>query len=156
MKKKTLLLLALVAIPAFGQLKPKVAISYELQPSYVFVQSQKITTTSPGVVATTIGDAMIKYEQPPIIIKYGLEYQYKRASVYFDNTVYCGLKGSPLPGNFSPQQVSFNIGVKYQITKNIKFSYEHMCTHTVCVQSNETPITRMNGSYDKFSLSYGY
>jgi len=158
--KKLYIVLAMICagnMSVFGQLKPKIAISYELSPSYAFVQSQTITTfPMPGVINTTTGDVVINYKEPPIMIKSGLEYQYKRASIYFDNTVYCKMAGNPLPGNFSPQQIRFDVGLKYQIAKHIQFTYEHMCTHSVCVQSTEMPTTRMNGSYDKFCISYGY
>jgi hypothetical protein len=159
MKKKILVVIALcmaTSISVFAQLKPKVLISYDINPSYTIVQSQTVTTRSPEIINTTTSDVQITYKQPPIVIKYGLEYQYKHLSAYFDNTVYSKMKGNPAPGNFSPQQVTFAIGVKCHITRNIQFNYEHMCTHTVNVQASVIPTTRLTGCYDRFTLSYGY
>lgn len=154
MKKLLLILLLGVATNTYSQLKPKAQISYEINPAYKIKQTQPQTYTM--ALLGINNNTEILYKVPPIIIKYGLEYKFKRLSAYFDNTIDCDLKGSPLPGNFSPQQIMFVIGVKYRITKDITFSVEHMCSHTINPDIDNIESVRYSGSYDKISLSYGY
>jgi hypothetical protein len=148
-------ILILMSSNIFGQLKPKIALSYEFNGCMTMTQNQTIVSTTGNIKNTTYINNVVNYKVPQIIIKSGLEYQYKHLSGYFDNTIYSTMI-SPEPGKFSPKQITFVIGVKYNITKNIVFSAEHMCSHTISPNLEKLPDTYLNASYDKITLSYGY
>ena len=140
--KNKIILLALIMLLSVNiadaqvHLYPKASISYSL------VDHIRLENT---------GGNHITYNLPDINVRTGLEYRYKRLSVFYDNQFWC----NPLQhGSFSPEEVHFSIGASVTILKNIKISVEHTCWHSI--NSSGIKHTALYGGNETITLSYGY
>lgn len=134
MKKIIILVLILFPILIHAQLQPKASVSY----GYYGIE-----------IHPNNSDLMAYYRLPNFMFRTGLEYTYKRVSAYYDTKIWCYADKRA----FSPQQASFEFGIKYNITKKIKIIYSHICLHPILTNNKSG---NFYGGKDEITLSYGY
>ena len=130
-----ILVLLMLSLTANAQLKPKVAVSYNI--------TNQIRIENP------IGDTMTYY-MPKFNFRTGLEYVYKNVSVYYDMQFWCLFSKD----SFLPEQGSFEVGIKYNVTDKIKITINHTCLHPL--QTEHHLQNKLFGGHQGITISYGY
>ena len=132
-----ILVLLMLSLTANAQLKPKVAVSYNV--------TNQIRIENP------IGDTMTYY-MPKFNFRTGLEYVYKNVSVYYDMQFWCRYEKDHT--SFSPEQGVFEVGIKYAITDKIKVTVNHVCYHPLLTSGDRH--SGIYGGHKGITISYGY
>lgn len=135
--KKIIVLLLMLPIMAHAQIKlqPKVAMSYG---------HEKVRLMDEQV-------GRYDYHLPNFCFRTGLDAKYKKLTVYYDVKVWARNSGR----SFAPTQATYEVGVSYQITDNIKINAPHTCYHPIVTDDG---VSRgcMFGGGDVVTISYGY
>lgn len=137
MKHFILLILLAFSVSVSAQLKPKIAVSYDI--------TNQIRIENP------IGDTMTYY-MPKFNFRTGLEYVYKNVSIYYDMQFWCKYENKHT--SFSPEQGVFEVGIKYNVTDKIKITINHACYHPL--QTSGDNHNGIYGGHKGITISYGY
>lgn len=137
MKHFMLFILLALSMSISAQLKPKIAIGYDIK--------NNIRMTN------IYGDKMTYY-MPNFNFRSGLEYAYKDVSIYYDMQFWCKYENKHT--SFSPEQGVFEVGIKYNVTDKIKITINHVCYHPL--QTSGYSHNGIYGGHKGITISYGY
>jgi len=146
MKNRIILFVfALITLPMYAQLHPKAAIIYNFNEKYTI--SEEAYNELQNVY-----DKTSSYSLPKISIRTGMDYQYHKASIYYDTTVWCKYQSGE--HSFSPEEIRFEIGIRYNLTRKIALMANHVCFHPL--QTQGLSHHKIYGGNESISISYGY
>jgi hypothetical protein len=143
--KKVLFLLLLISNIVSAQFKPKIAVDY-------FIGGFSEKTIIQVVDGSMKHDNSIFIRNGEMRIRTGADYKYKGLTAYFDQHIYMDKSKGIV---FQPLSARWFVGLKYKVTKDITFNYEHLCIHPIQTDNNDTR-SKIYGGYDMISVSYGY
>lgn len=144
MKRLFISLAVIAGMSAQAQFKPKAAFDY-----FPTGYRQKVVMPLPASTGMNEIESIVDFGN--FRVRIGAEYQIKKVSVYFDQSIYMNKAQNVA---FVPLQAEWYAGMKYEIVKGVSLKYEHLCIHPI--QTNGGIKTGAYGGYNMISIGYGY
>ena len=133
-----------ISINSYSQLKYRGAFDY-------FIGGYNTSIKQPSQYNDFDYNASMNYGN--YRIRVGADYKIKKISLFFDQFVYMS---KPSGVSFKPVQAEWYAGIRYNITKEIRVEFEHLCIHSVQSNIGYDPQAKQYGGYNMISINYGY